>query len=264
MENRALCLTVSNQKGGVGKTTTTLNLAAALVETDKRVLVVDSDPQANLSSYLGVVDGDYNSQKIPTLDEFYLAKCPPAAKDWITKTEEGIDLIASDRGLAGVEYYLFSRADRELLLMKFLEPLRAQYDFILIDTPPSLNLLTLNALVASDRVIIPIQAEFFSLEGIVKLRKILDDVRERWNPGLQILGILPSQITMRRKLTSQVIELVEAEFSGLVLKTSIRDSVALAEAPGHARSVLKYERAGGNASEDFRALAKEIMERAAR
>lgn len=253
---RAITLSISNQKGGVGKTTTAMNLGAALAASGKKVLLVDSDPQANLTSYLGI-----SERTSRTLDELYLAKRAPAsleeAKAWVASTEEGVDLVAADKALSGVEFYLFSRPERERVLQRFLELFRARYDFILIDTPPSVNLLTVNALVASDRVLIPVQPEFFSLEGIVKIRETIDDVRARWKPGLDLLGILPTQVSLRRKLSAEVIGILREELGDLLLDASIRDCVAIAESTGHARSVLRYDRTGPGA-EDYRRLAKEV------
>jgi chromosome partitioning protein len=234
-----------------------MNLGAALQRQGARVLVVDSDPQANLTSYLG---GVQEGKK--TLDELYLSKklSLEGLRDWISETDEGVDLIGSDSALGGVDYYLFSRADRERVLDKFLLNFYPSYDFILIDTPPSAGLLTLNAMVAARELIIPVQAEFFSLEGIVKVRNTFEEVRSRWNPSLKILGILPSQVSLRRRLTQEVIEAIAKEFGDLVFETRIPDHVSVAESPGHARSVLSYDRSS-SAAEAFGALAREILKR---
>ena len=262
----AITISVANQKGGVGKTTTTMNLGAALAARGHRVLLVDSDPQANLTSYLGVTPGANGAPAVRTLDELYLAKRVPdreEARAWIARTEEpGVDLVPGDKGLSGVEYYLFSRPDREKVLASFLRNFHGDYDLILIDTPPSVNLLTLNALAASDRVLIPVQPEFFSLEGIVKIRDTLQDVRTRFNPELELLGIIPSQVSLRRRLSAEVIAAIREEFGTLLLRGMIRDNVAVAESPGHAKSVLRYDR-HGPAAEDFRALAEEVAGRLA-
>jgi chromosome partitioning protein len=259
-----MIITIANQKGGVGKTTTTMNLGVALAKAGRRVLLIDSDPQANLTSYLGVIPGQEPYERLRTLDEIYLAKrvLDQASLDQcIAETVAGPHLIAADRSLGGVEYYLFSRPDKEQALARFLDGLRARYDFILIDTPPSLNLLTLNALVASDRVLIPVQSEFFSLEGIVKIRQSIEEVRARWNAKLAILGVLPTQITARRKLTAEVLALIRAELGELVFDSAIHDNAAVAESSGHALSVIDYDRASRGA-QDYLAAAAELLRRA--
>ena len=259
--SNAIIITVANQKGGVGKTTSVMNLGVAFHQCGKKVLLIDSDPQANLTSYLGV-------QPTRTLDEIYLSKRPmnseplEVKKQWICPTHSGVDLIASDRGLSGVEYYLFSRSDKEMVLKGFLECFRDAYDFILIDTPPSLNLLTLNALCASDRVLIPVQPEFFSLEGIVKIRETIGEVKARWNPSLAILGILATQVSSRRKLTDEILSTLRAELGSDLLKAMIRDSAAVTESSGHAKSVLEYQRSS-NGAQDYIEAAAELIKRCA-
>jgi chromosome partitioning protein len=260
---RAVIITVANQKGGVGKTTTAMNLGVALARAGKRVLLIDSDPQANLTSYLGVTPGADTYSELLTLDQVYLSKRPvdaEARKLYITSTASDVDLIASDKALSGVEYYLFSRADRELVLSHFLNGVSPHYDFILIDTPPSLNLLTLNALCASDHVLIPVQPEFFSLEGIVKIRESIENIRDRWNEKLSILGVLFTQVSQRRKLTQEVIDMLRAEMGELVLETMIHENAAVTESSGHARSVIEYDRASRGAK-DYLAAAKEVLAR---
>lgn len=253
---QARIITVANQKGGVGKTTTVMNLGSSLVREGHRVLLIDSDAQANLTSYLGV-------EPRRTLDELYLSKRPlegSLVAEFIHKTEAGLDLIPSDTALNGVEYYLFSKAQRETILSRALAPVRGDYDFILIDTPPSLNLLTLNALTASDGVVIPVQPEFFSLEGIVKIRDSIAEIRERWNPALRISGILVTQVNSRRKLTEEVLAMLRGEFEELVFATMIHENSAVAESSGHARSVQDYAPASKGAL-DYRAFGKEFLKR---
>ncbi len=254
----AKIITIANQKGGVGKTTTVMNLGAALVRAGKKVLAIDSDPQANLTSYLGVTP-------VHALDELYLTKKPITAEliaEFIHPTEQGISVIPADGGLSGVEYYLFSRTGREQLLSRFLAPILSQFDYVFIDTPPSLNLLTLNALVASTDVLVPVQPEFFSLEGIVKIQESIADIRARWNPKLSILGILVTQANFRRKLTAEVIATLREEFPDRVLETVIHENASISESTGHASSVLHYA-PGSRGAEDYLALGKELINREA-
>jgi chromosome partitioning protein len=261
----AKIITVANQKGGVGKTTTTMNLGVALVRSGKKVLLIDGDPQANLTSYLGITPGEPPYETLHTLDEVYLAKRPFDAEGrhlFITPTASGVDLIASDKALAGVEYYLFTRQDREAVLSRFLTTIRHDYDFIFIDTPPSLSLLTMNALCASDHVLIPVQPEFFSLEGIVKISEAIEDVRARWNPRLTIIGVLPTQVSNRRKLTQEVIYALKAELGEKLFETAIHDNAAIAESSGHAQSVLEYDRSSRGAN-DYLGAATELLTRCA-
>jgi chromosome partitioning protein len=258
-----MIITVANQKGGVGKTTTTMNVGVALAREGKRVLLIDGDPQANLSSHLGVTPGEPPYEDVHTLDEVYLSKRPldeAGRKRLIAKTRSGVDLIPCDKALSGVEYYLFSRQDRELVLARFLGPLKASYDFIFVDTPPSLNLLTLNALCASDGVIVPVQPEFFSLEGIVKIRESIEDIKARWNPKLRILGVLPTQVSHRRKLTAEVIETLREELGPVLFESQIHDNSAVTESSGHAKSVIEYDR-GSRGAKDYIAAARELITR---
>ncbi len=261
----AVIITIANQKGGVGKTTTTMNLGVALVRAGKRVLLIDGDPQANLTSYLGITPGEPPFEALHTLDEVYLAKRAmdlDGRQQFITQTASGPDLIAADKALSGVEYYLFTRADREVVLARFLDTVRHRYDFIIIDTPPSLNLLTLNALCASDHVLIPVQPEFFSLEGIVKIREAISDVCSRWNPKLSIIGVLPTQLSNRRKLTQEVIHALRQELGEKLFEAAIHDAAAIAESSGHAKSVIEYDRSSRGA-EDYLLAAKELLTRCA-
>ena len=262
----AKIVAIANQKGGVGKTTTTMNLGAAIAKAGKRVLLIDCDPQANLTSYLGVTPGTAPYEGLSTVDEVFLAKRPlddSSRTRFIATTRSGVDLVASDQNLTGIEYYLFSRTDKELVLSHFLNGLRSRYDYILIDTPPSLSLLTLNALCASDRVLVPVQPEFFGLEGIVKIRAAIEMVRERWNAGIAIVGVLPTQVSERRKLTTEVLDALKAELGPLLFDTQIHDNAAVTESSGQGTSVIEYRKSSRGA-EEYTEAAMELMLRLSR
>jgi chromosome partitioning protein len=246
----------TNQKGGVGKTTTAINLAASLAASDLRVLVVDSDPQGNATSGLGIAK-DLERQSIY---DILLGDIP--AKDVIVPTAfEGLSLIPADKNLAGANLELVNVPERELQLRRRLASIRDDFDFILIDCPPALDLLTLNALMAADSVVVPIQCEFFALEGISELMDTIDRLRESFQHPLQVEGILLTMYDDRTNLTRQVAADLRQFFQDEVFKTIIPCSVKLAEAPSFGKPILSYDPRSKGA-ESYIQLAKEILDRA--
>jgi len=246
----ASVIAFANQKGGVAKTTSTLNLAVALAEAGKRVLTVDLDPQGNLTMSQGL-----NPDTIErSMYDVLVHRLP---LDQVIHKGE-IDLAVSSIDLAGAELALSSMIGRERALERALLPAKAEYDYVLIDTPPSLGLLTINALVASDGVIVPVQCEYLSLRGLVQLENTLSMIRENLNPNVAIQGILPTMFDGRTLHAREAVEILQENFGDLVFKTRIRKTVRYAEAPVKGLSVLKYE-PQGSAAEAYRELAKEVM-----
>src|SRR5438067_1038044 len=247
----AKVIAFANQKGGVAKTTSTLNLAAALKEKEHRVLCIDMDPQGNLTMSQGL-----NPDSIERSMFDVLVHRLPIEN--VIQTAE-IDLAVSSIDLAGAELALSSMIGRERALEKALMAVKSNYDYILIDTPPSLGLLTINALVASDHVIVPVQCEYLSLRGLVQLENTLAMIRENLNPNVAIMGILPTMFDRRLLHSKEAIEILKENFGDLVLNTKIRKTVRYAEAPVKGSSVLKYDPTG-SAAEAYRTLAKEVMD----
>ena len=243
-------ISFANQKGGVAKTTTTLNLGVALAEQNLKVLLCDLDPQGNLTMSQGL-----NPDTIERSMYDVLVHRLPIEQ--VLHTGE-IDLAVSSIDLAGAELALSSMIGRERALEKALLPLRESYDYVLIDTPPSLGLLTINALVASDGVIVPVQCEYLSLRGLVQLENTLSMIRENLNPEVSIQGILPTMFDGRTLHAREAVEILQENFGELVFKTKIRKTVRYAEAPVKGVSVLKYE-PEGSAAQAYRDLAKEVM-----
>jgi chromosome partitioning protein len=241
----------ANQKGGVAKTTTTLNLAVAFKEQGFRVLVIDLDPQGNLTMSQGM-----NPDSIERSMFDVLVHRLPISE--IIHTAE-IDVAVSSIDLAGAELALSSMIGRERALEKSLLEVRDAYDFIMIDTPPSLGLLTINAFVAATGVIVPVQCEYLSLRGLVQLENTLAMVRENLNPDVKIEGILPTMFDRRTLHSREAVEILEENFGDLVFKTRIRKTVRYAEAPVKGSSVLKYDPTG-TAAEAYRDLAKEVLD----
>jgi len=240
----------ANQKGGVAKTTSTLNLAVAFAEHDLEVLVVDLDPQGNLTMSQGLNPDTIERSMFDVL----VHRLP--ITEVIQRRE--IDLAVSSIDLAGAELALSSMIGRERALDKALLPVREKYDYILIDTPPSLGLLTINAFVASDGVIVPVQCEYLSLRGLVQLENTLSMVRENLNPRVEIQGILPTMYDQRTLHSREAIDILQENFGDLVFDTRIRKTIRYAEAPVKGASVLKYD-PKGEAAGYYRDLAKEVL-----
>lgn len=247
----ARVIAFANQKGGVAKTTTTLNLGVAFAEKGHRVLVIDLDPQGNLTMSQGMNPDEITRSMYDVL----VHKIP--IEDVIHPAE--IDVAVASIDLAGAELALSSMIGRERALDKALVTARENYDFILIDTPPSLGLLTINAFVASNGVIVPVQTEYLSLRGLVQLENTLQMIRENLNPDVSIEGILPTMYDHRLLHSREAVEILEENFGDLVFKTRIRKTIRYAEAPVKGNSVLKYEPTG-SAAKAYRDLAKEVLD----
>ena len=247
-------IAVANQKGGVGKTTTAVNLSAALAEAGKKVLMADLDPQGNTTSGFGRHVNERNS--------IYDAMMGRAAlKDCIQGTEiKKLKLIGSDIRLAGAEVELVSVKEREFYLKKLLGPTREDYDFILIDCPPSLSLLTLNALAAADTVLVPIQCEYYALEGVTSMMNTIQRVKRTFNPHLEIEGILLTMLDGRTNLGLQVVDQVKKHFKKAVFATTIPRNVRLGEAPSHGKPINLYDPKSTGAMA-YEALAREVLKR---
>jgi len=244
----------ANQKGGVAKTTTTLNLGVAFAEQGMKVLLVDLDPQGNLTMSQGL-----NPDAIERSMFDVLVHRVPITE--VIQAAE-VDLAVSSIDLAGAELALSSMIGRERALEKALAPVKDNYNYVLIDTPPSLGLLTINALVASDGVIVPVQCEYLSLRGLVQLENTLTMIRENLNPEVGIQGILPTMYDNRTLHSREAVEILQENFGDLVFGTKIRKTIRYAEAPVKGSSVLKYDPTG-SAAEAYRELAKEVLNGAA-
>jgi chromosome partitioning protein len=243
-------LALANQKGGVAKTTSTLNLAVALRERGLRVLCIDMDPQGNLTMSQGI---DPESLEHSMYDVL-VHRLP--MEEIIVERE--IDIATTTIDLAGAEMALSGQIGRERTLEKALKPLRKRYDYVLIDTPPSLGLLTINALTASEGVIVPVQCEYLSLRGLLQFERTLDMIRENLNPKVRIIGILPTLLDLRTLHGREAVEVLRENFGSLVFDTMVRKTIRFAEAPVKGMSVLKYD-PKGKAAESYRSLAGEVL-----
>ncbi len=248
-------IAIANQKGGVGKTTTTVNLAASLGVLEKKVLLIDADPQANASSGLGI---DVESVEIGT---YQVLEHTASINDAIYKTTSpNVDIIPAHIDLVAIEIELVDKEQREYMLQKALTKLKNKYDYILIDCAPSLGLITLNSLVAADSVIIPIQCEYFALEGLGKLLNTIKSVQNIHNPNLDIEGLLLTMFDSRLRLSNQVVEEVRKHFSTMVFDTIIRRNTRLGEAPSYGESIIAYD-ATSKGAVNYLSLANEIIKR---
>jgi chromosome partitioning protein len=240
-------ITISNHKGGVGKTTSTINIGAGLTKLKKRVLLIDLDPQANLTQSLGVTDPE--TTIYGAIRGEYKLKPVTIYK--------GLDLVPSTLDLSGAEIELSGEAGREYVLKELIDPLRRSYDYIIIDSPPSLGLLTINALTSSDEVIIPLQAQYLALQGMSKLMEVIEKIQKRLNKKLKFAGVFLTQYDGRKVLNRDVADTIKKHFKNKVYLSVVRDNIALAEAPAQGLDIFRYDPKSYGA-EDYLRLSREI------
>lgn len=251
----AKIIAIANQKGGVGKTTTAVNLAAALAILEKKILLIDADPQANATSAVGI---DVKKQKLGT---YQLLEHTATADEVILPTDtENLDLIPSHIDLVGTEIELVDKKNREFMLKKALENAHKKYDYVIIDCAPSLGLITLNALTAAHSLIIPIQCEYFALEGLGKLLNTIKSVQKIHNKNLDIEGLLLTMFDSRLRLSNQVVEEVQKHFGKMVFKTIIQRNIRLSEAPSFGENIINYD-ATSRGAKNYLSLANEIIKK---
>ena len=248
-------IAVANQKGGVGKTTTSINLSACLAEAGQRVLVVDVDPQGNTTSGLGVDKNNVEN----TIYEMMLGECT-VEESIIKDVLDNLDVMPSNVNLAGAEIDLIGIEDREYILKKAINSVRDNYDFIVVDCPPSLSMLTVNAMTASDTVLVPIQCEYYALEGLSQLIHTINLVKKRLNPDLEMEGVVFTMYDARTNLSLQVVENVKENLKQTIYKTIIPRNIRLAEAPSHGVPINLYDPKSAGA-ESYRLLADEVIHR---
>ena len=248
-------IAIANQKGGVGKTTTSVNLAAALAILEKKVLLIDADPQANATSGLGITVDD---KKLGTYE--LLEHTATVEQTILNTSVPHLDLIPSHIDLVAIEIELVDKDEREFMLKNALQSIKDQYDYILIDCAPSLGLITLNALTAANSIIIPIQCEYFALEGLGKLLNTIKSVQKIHNANLDIEGLLLTMYDARLRLSNQVVEEVKKHFDTMVFKTIIQRNIRLSEAPSYGENIIEYD-ATSKGAQNYLSLAEEVLKK---
>lgn len=248
-------IAIANQKGGVGKTTTAINLSASLAEANQRVLTVDFDPQGNATSGLGLEKEEVEQ----TVYELLLGECE-TEECLVKQVQENLDILPSNVDLAGAEVELLEIENKESLLRNILQEIRHNYDYIIIDCPPSLSLLTINGLTAADTVLVPIQCEYYALEGLNQVLKTVNLVKKKLNPALEVEGVVFTMYDARTNLSLEVVETVKNNLNENIYKTIIPRNVRLAEAPSHGMPITQYDTRSTGA-ESYRLLAAEVISR---